>query len=78
MGDGLSQVFLILLDVRIDGVAPGLRAADVDVFLFGQLDGELEGLREVGKGGGRPGFDVAAGDGGEEAAQGGGKIAAEK
>ncbi len=39
LGWVLSQIFLILLDVRIDGVAPGLRAEGVGVFVLRSLNG---------------------------------------
>jgi len=56
-------------------VTPGIRAEGVDVFVLGDLDGLNHGLSEVGKGGGGFGFDMAFGDGGEDAGQGGAEIA---
>ena len=43
--------------------------------MLGEIDGLGEGLREVGHGAGVAGFDVAAGYGGEQAAQGGTEVA---
>jgi len=39
------------------------------------VDGLEQGLAEIGESGGRAGLDLALGDGGKEAAQGGAKIA---
>ena len=74
-GRGLSQIILILLDVGKDKLAPGVRAKGVDVFVLGNLNGLEERLGKIGKGSGGAGFDLAAGDCGEEAAQSGGQIA---
>ncbi len=64
----MSQIFLILLEVGIDGVAPAVGAEDVDVLVLGDLDCLKESLSKVGKRGSGLGFHVAAGDGGEKAA----------
>ncbi len=56
-------------------VTPGIGAEGVDVFVLGELDGLVQGLAEIGEGGSGSGFDVALGDGGEDAGQGGAEIA---
>jgi hypothetical protein len=56
-------------------VTPGIGAEGVDVFVLGELDGLIQSLAEIGEGGGGFGFDVAFGDGGEDAGQGGAEIA---
>jgi len=44
------------------------------VFVLGELDGLVQGVTEEGKGDCGFGFDVAAGNGGKHAAEGGGEI----
>jgi len=56
-------------------VTPGIRAKGVDVFVLGELDGLIQSLAEIGEGGGGFGFDMAFGDGGEDAGQGRAEIA---
>jgi len=56
-------------------VTPGIRAEGVDVLVLGELDGLIQSLAEIGEGGGGFGFDVAFGDGREDAGQGGAEIA---
>jgi len=58
-----------------DGLAPGVGAEGVDVFVLGEMDGLGESLREVGEGAGGAGLDVAAGNGGEETCEGGAEVA---
>jgi hypothetical protein len=58
-----------------DGFAPVIRAEGVDVFVLGEVQGLDEGLAEIGEGGGSFGFDLALGNSGEEASQGGAEIA---
>jgi hypothetical protein len=65
----------VLVDGEADGLAPGVGAEGVDVFVLGEMDGLGESLREVGEGAGGAGFDVAAGDGCEEASECGAQIA---
>ncbi len=43
--------------------------------MLGELDGLIQSLAEIGEGGGGFGFDMAFGDGGEDAGQGGAEIA---
>ena len=64
------------LFVRLaDGLAPGIGAEGVDVFVLGEVQGLHEGLAEVGEGGGGFGFHLTLGDSGEEASEGGAEIA---
>jgi hypothetical protein len=65
----------VLADGIADGPAPGVGAEGVDVFLLGKMDGLGESLGEIGKGAGGAGLNVAADDGGQEAAEGGAEIA---
>ncbi len=58
-----------------DGFAPGIGAVGVDVFVLGEGQGLDEGLAEIGEGGGGFGFQLALGDSGEEASEGGAEIA---
>ena len=58
-----------------DGFAPGIGAVGVDVFVLGEGQGLDEGLAEIGEGGGGFGFQLALGDSGEEASEGGTEIA---
>ncbi len=61
-----------MVDVSVDGrsdfPAPGIRAEGVDVFVLGELDRLIEGLAEVGEGGGGFGLDFPIYGGGENAA----------
>jgi len=65
----------VLGDGGADGLAPGVGAEGVDVFVLGEMDGLGESLRQVGEGAGGARLDVAAGDGGEEASEGGAEVA---
>lgn len=58
-----------------NGFAPGVGVVGVDVFVLGDGEDLDEGLAEVGEGGSGFGFDLAEGDGGEEATEGGAEIA---
>jgi hypothetical protein len=62
----------VLVDGVADGLAPGVGAEGVDVFMLGEMDGLGQGLRE---GAGGAGFDVTASDGGEETGEGGAEVA---
>ena len=53
---------------------PGISARGIGVFVLGDLDGLVQGVTEKGKGDCGFGFDVAAGNGGKHAAEGGGEI----
>ena len=46
----------IVVNGRTDGVAPGVCAEGVDVFVLGEVDGLEQGLGEVGESGGGSGF----------------------
>ena len=72
---GGLEVIEVLADGIADGLAPGVGAEGVDVFLLGKMDGLGESLGEIGEGAGGAGLDVAADDGGQEAAEGGAEIA---
>lgn len=58
-----------LLEIVADGVLPGIGAEGADVLILCQLEGLDEGLAKVGKSCGSFGFDLALGDGGEEASK---------
>jgi hypothetical protein len=64
-----------LADGIADGAAPGVGAEGVDVLVLGKMDALDESLGEIGEGAGVAGLDVAAEDGGQEAAEGGAEIA---
>jgi len=64
-----------LADGIADGPAPRVGAEGVDVFVLGKMDGLGEGLGEIGEGAGGARLNVAADDGGQEAAEGGAEIA---
>ena len=55
-------------------LGPGISARSIGVFVLGDLDGLVQGETEKGKGDCGLGFDVAAGNGGKHAAEGGGEI----
>ena len=63
------------MDGIADGLAPGVGTEGVDVLILGDVDGLDEGLGEIGEGAGGARLDVAADDGGQEAAEGGAEIA---
>jgi len=63
------------VDGIADGLAPGVGTEGVDVLILGDVDGLDEGLGEIGEGAGGARLDVAADDGGQEAAEGGAEIA---
>ncbi len=66
-----------MADGIADGLAPGVGAEGVGVFVLGKMDGLGEGLGEIGDGAGGTRFDVAASYAGDEAAEGGAEVAAE-
>ena len=72
------EVFEVLADGIADGLAPGVGAEGVDVLVLGKMDGLGESLGEIGEGAGGAGLNVAADDGGQEAAEGGAEIAGGK
>jgi len=76
---GWLGIVVLLSSGRSEGgghhVTPGIGAEGVDVFVLGDLDGLIQSLAEIGEGGGGFGFEVAFGDGGEDAGQGGAEIA---
>src|SRR5712692_8422951 len=72
------EVVEVLADGIADGFAPGVGAEGVDVLVLGKMDGLGESLGEIGEGAGGAGLDVAADDGGQEAAEGGAEIAGGK
>src|SRR6266446_6946003 len=55
-------------------LGPGISARGSGVFVLGDLDGLVQGVTEKCKGDCGFGFDVAAGNGGKHAAEGGGEI----
>jgi len=55
--------------------APDISSKDVGVFVRGDLDGLVQGLTEIGEGGGGFGLDVTLRDSGENPAEGGAEIA---
>jgi len=63
------------VDGIADGLAPGVGAEGVDIFVLGKVDGLNEGLGEIGQGAGGARLDVAASYAGDEAAEGGAEIA---
>ena len=65
----------VLADGIADGPAPRVVAEGVGVFMLGKMDGLGESLGEIGEGAGGAGLNVAADDGGQEAAEGGAEIA---
>ena len=56
MGRGRVAVIGVVVDGGTDGVAPGVCAEGVDVFVLGEMDGLEQGLGEVRKSGGGSGF----------------------
>ena len=66
------------MDGIADGFAPRVGTKGVDVFVLGKMDGLGEGLGEIGEGAGGAGLDVAADDGGQQAAEGGAEVAGAK
>ncbi len=75
---GGVAVVEVLADGIADGLAPGVGTEGVDVLVLGKMDGLGESLGEIGEGAGGAGLDVAAHDGGQEAAEGGAEIAGGK
>jgi hypothetical protein len=75
MGGGRVEMVVVLVNGVADGVAPGVGAKGVGVFVAGDVDGLQKSLREVSDGAGGSGFYVAADNGGEEAGESGGEIA---
>src|SRR6266852_2443791 len=74
-GVGREEVVVVVVDGVADGLAPGVGAEGVDVFVLGDVDRLHESLGQVGNGAGGSGFYLAAEDGGDEASQGGAEIA---
>ena len=74
LGGGVA-VIEVLTDGIADGPAPGIGAEGVDVLVLGKMDGLGQSLGEIGEGAGGAGLNVAADDGGQEAAEGGAEIA---
>jgi hypothetical protein len=74
-GVGREEVVVIVVDGVADGLAPGVRAEGVDVFVLGEVDGLQESLGKVGDGTGGSGFYITADNGRDEASQGGAEIA---
>src|SRR6266849_10739809 len=72
---GREAVVVVGLDGIADGLAPGVRAEGVDVFVFGEVNGLHESLDHIGDSVGGFGFYLAAYNGGDEACQGGAEIA---
>jgi hypothetical protein len=72
------EVVEVLVDGIADGPAPRVGGVGVGVFVLGKMDGLGEGLGEIGEGAGGAGLNVAADDGGQEAAEGGAEIAGGK
>ena len=67
-----------MVDGIADGLAPRVVAEGVGVFVLRMMDGLGEGLGEIGESAGRARLNVAADDGGQEAAEGGAEIAGGK
>ena len=78
VGVGWPEMVVVGGDGVAEGVAPAVGAEGVDVFVLGEVDGLKLSLEHVGDGAGEAGFDVAANDGGDEAAEGGAEIASGK
>src|SRR6266851_4700951 len=74
LGGGREEVVAVAVDGVADGLAPGVGAESVDVFVLGDVDGLRESLHQVGDGVGGFGFYIAAHNGGDEACQGGAEI----
>jgi hypothetical protein len=66
---------VIARDGSADGIAPGVGAVGVDVFVLREMDGLDEGIGEVRESAGGAGFDVAFGNSDEEASDGCAEIA---
>jgi hypothetical protein len=66
-----EEIVVVGFDGGGDGVAPGVGAEGVDVFVLGLAGGLHQGLKHVGYGAGNAGLDFAADYGGDEAAEGG-------
>jgi hypothetical protein len=69
-----EEIVVVGSDGGGDGVAPGVGAEGVDIFVLGETGGLHQGLEYVGYGAGYAGFDFAADYGGDEAAEGGVEI----
>jgi hypothetical protein len=72
---GREEVVVVVVDGVADGLAPGVGAESVDVFVLREVDGLHESLGQVGNGAGGSGLYIAADNGGDEASQGGAEIA---
>jgi len=68
LGGGREAAVVVFVDGIADGVAQGVGAEGVGVFLLGDVECLEESLREVGDGAGGSRFYIAADDGGDEAA----------
>jgi len=75
LGVGREEVVVVAVDGVADGLAPGIGAEGLAIFVLGDLDGLHEGLGQIGDGVGSFGFYIAADNGEDEAAQGGAEIA---
>ena len=75
MGGGREAVIVVAVDGIADGLAPGIGAEGLTIFVLGDVDGLHESLNQVGDGVGGFGFHIAADHGGDEACQGGAEIA---
>jgi hypothetical protein len=60
VGVGWVEVVVVGGDGGGDGVAPGVGAEGVDVFVLGETSGLEEGLEHIGYGAGYAGFGFAA------------------
>jgi hypothetical protein len=75
LGGGREAVVVVALDGGADGLAPGVGAEGLTIFVLGDVDGLHESLGQVGDGAGGSGLYIAADDSGDEAAQSGAEIA---
>src|SRR5260370_32565340 len=72
---GREEVVVVVVDGVADGLAPGVGAESVDVFVLGDVNGLQESLRQVGDGAGSSGFYIPADNGRDEASPGGAEVA---
>lgn len=68
VGVGREEMVVVGVDGGMNGIAPGVGAEGVDVFVLGEAGGLKESLEHVGYGAGYARFDLAADYGGDEAA----------
>src|SRR5260370_36354351 len=71
---GREEEVVVVVDGVADGLAPGVGAESVDVFVLGDVNGLQESLRQVGDGAGSAGLYIAADNGRGEAWQCGDEI----